>query len=396
MSYMLEFPPTLPLPAGARSPPYVLFGIKDIDYFHELPSKIPLALVLHLAPTLRQHILPTPDLSTSATYLALRTPYVGINILADIDIIGLRWIITRMLQVGGVPIDRGAFLTKPSILSSISIHKAWMALGLPPAGTQGLHVHLQTELALGDAVSIKEMQAIWATFPNTSPIVLEMGLNFVRSHINFRYAHGEFSAMRKWFLATWDRCNFFRSLESRFPEFAQVQTTIVKAASKRVNAKNGTVIPQRVRRNDVMERAKTWNKKNEEHKKPERRESSAARRRMERMKSDDSLSSVETAIWDPPAGMSTSDPPSPMDNTSFPREMLEDVAAAVLAGGASSKDIPPTSTGITDGGIETTTGAIKLRIKRRKTKAEDCEVEDEVYYEAKEQDENMEYIHPFY
>ncbi|KAF2688574.1 hypothetical protein K458DRAFT_271609, partial [Lentithecium fluviatile CBS 122367] len=220
MSYMLEFPPHAPLPTSARSPPYALFFVGGVGVYRDLPPKLPLRVALHLAPKLRHYIHP---LSTNATYLALRAPHVGINIPANINTDGLGWIVKRMLQIGGEAVSKEVFSMKPSVLTSVSIHEAWLALELPLEGLQALHAHIQTTLSFGDPVLLKEIKAIWSAFPIGSPIMLEMGLNFVHSHINLGYTTSEFSSIRHWYLATRGRCDFFRSIEKQVPEFDQVQ-----------------------------------------------------------------------------------------------------------------------------------------------------------------------------
>lgn len=233
MSYMLEFKTQGPLPAGSRSPPFVLFGINNTDHFHSLPPKIPLDLVLHLAPSLCQYVLPAPSLTPSGKYLALRTPYTGINILADIDIVGLKWIVNRMLQVGGLPILSTMVLANPNICTCIAIHKAWLALDLPVAGLQGLHLHMQCALSMGDAVTLEDMNAVWETFPMGSPLVKEMGLNFIRSHLDFCYTHTEFGQIRRWYLADRVRYEYFKNLDSKFLEFDDVQRFLERKITER-------------------------------------------------------------------------------------------------------------------------------------------------------------------
>ncbi|KAF2443632.1 hypothetical protein P171DRAFT_341520, partial [Karstenula rhodostoma CBS 690.94] len=222
MSYMLQFPPS-PLPKTITSPPFVLFGINDLDAFSNLPTNIPLALVLHFAPILRKWILPLPEeLSTSAIRMSLRTPYIGINILADMELEGLACILARMMQIANINIPTGnyeIFQTRPTLLVSIAIHKAWMALELPPKGIEALHMHIQTTLMIGPAITLFEIKGVWHNFPVDSPIQREMGLNFVRNYIDRLYPASEVSAIRHWYLETTDRWSFFRELEKQAPAF---------------------------------------------------------------------------------------------------------------------------------------------------------------------------------
>jgi hypothetical protein len=416
---MLQFPLHSPLPAAARSPPYVLFGIHDVDCFFDLPPRIPLALVLHLAPKLRQYILPESKLST-ATRLALHKPYVGINIFANLDIVGLAWIVARMLQVAGMPVDNEVFLTQPSIQSSISIHKAWMALELPLPGIQGLHAHLHAKLMLGDPVNLREIKALWSTFPTSSPLVLEMGLNFIRSHINFGYTHSEFSAIRHWYLAARERCDFFRSLENKFPEFAQVQKIVVAAVSQRVSAKSEGSAPKRVEKIEHVEKAKTKKKKPwmKENKMPESREPWTMRRHPVRSGSDESLGSVKTVVWDPPASNPVADPLSTALDGSALIEVLEEMAIEDRAqrelkmaltrqptlrlkahtteeAECTSSEKERCRSSDTAVKLADTSRVVKrLKVKRRKTKAQEHDDEDKFYETVEHGEEFKKNFHP--
>lgn len=310
MSYMLQFPPS-PLPENVTSPPFVLFGINDLDAFSDLPTNIPLALVLHFAPVLRKWILPPPEeLSTSAMRMALRTPYVGINILADMELEGLGCILARMMQLAHIKIPTGnyeVFQTKPSLLVSIAIHKAWMALELPPKGIEALHVQIQTTLMIGPAVTLFEVQGVWHNFSVDSPIQREMGLNFVRNYIDRLYPASESSAIRHWYLETTDRWSFFRELERQAPAFGDVQKETVKAANER--KKQEELYIQKLFKVEKDTLASLEDEKEERHKaRRERREKREREReeRTEQRRSDrarsmslDSVSSVETVIWNP-------------------------------------------------------------------------------------------------
>jgi hypothetical protein len=405
MSYMLEFPPHVPLPAAARSPPYVLFGIRSVDYFSDLPSKIPLALVLHFSPKLKQYILPVTELSTDATYLALRTPYVGINILADISIVSLAWIVNRMLLAAGIPVDNRRFLTQPNIQSSVSIHEAWIALELPVAGIQALHIHLQTKLIMGAAVTLKEMKAIWSAFPAESPIVLEMGLNFVRSHIHSNYSSNEFSAIKRWCCGTHARSTFFRSLESRFPKFSQVQELREKATSE----------DSASRRVEKVEQVENVKAKRRDSGSKEKAKVSNPKRVLSHSGSSGSLSSVKTVVWDPPASLPVDELHSiPIDNLA-PLDKLEDMViedgresepkVAIKAQpslrprtcttdqveSVSSERVPSTITGTAIDFVK------KMRIRRNKATAkesEDGRKDEEKFHETVENAGESEHLHP--
>jgi hypothetical protein len=328
MSYMLQFPPSR-LPKDVTSPPYVLFGINDFAAFTDLPTNIPLALVLHLAPVLRKWVLPPPELSQTAICISLRTPYVGINILADMELEGLGWILARMMQIANMKIPTAnyeMFQTVPSMLVSIAIHKAWLALELPPKGIEALHMHIRTTLMIGPAVTLFEIKGVWHNFPVDSPIQREMGLNFVRNYIDRRYPTSESSAIRHWYLETTERWSFFRELEKQAPAFGDVQKETMKAASEW--RKTEELYVQKLFKvekeaiasleNEKAKRHETRRERKEKHDRD--RESRASMRRLERARSGslDSISSVETTIWNPLSPGANEDPTTPTTENGGP------------------------------------------------------------------------------
>jgi hypothetical protein len=266
MSYMLEFPPSTPTPATALGQPYALFAINDIEYYDELPVKMPVGLALHFAPKLRQYMTsatPIPEDNLEAKSLALRTKYVGFHIIgSNVDVIGLKWMLDRMLQMSPLQISREAFLQEPSILESI-FHNTWLALDLHIEGLSGIHQHLFSKLTLSDdGVNFNEIQAIWAAFSPSSGIAQAMGANFVRYHINFGYPREELSKIRHWYRATKERFEFFKAYDD------QLATAGSSGTQMRRRVGNTRGLP--------MERT-----------------------RARRTRSDDSISSVQTAIWNP-------------------------------------------------------------------------------------------------
>jgi hypothetical protein len=269
MSYMLEFPPTSPVPTKALGQPYALFAINNIEYYDKLPVKMPVGLALHYAPKLRQYMTlftPKPEDTLEAKSLALRTEYVGFHLIgSNIDVIGLGWILNRMLQMSPLHIGRDAFLEEPSVLESISVHNTWLALDLYIEGLSGIHQHLFSKLTLSNGgVNFNEIRAIWAAFSPSSGIAQAMGANFVRYHINFRYPQEEFSKMRQWYRATKERYEFFKAFDHQLGTAGNSGTQVRRRV---VNTGSGS--------------------------------SSSAARTARRTRSDDSISSVQTAVWNP-------------------------------------------------------------------------------------------------
>ncbi|KAF1961462.1 hypothetical protein CC80DRAFT_384702, partial [Byssothecium circinans] len=230
MSYMLQFPPIDPLPPSSHKPPYVKFGINGIEISHDLPREIPLALVLHYIPKVQQWLLPAPThLPLRAQKAALTKPYIGINILADIRAEALSEVLVRMLQHAGHThkLTRQNFYIHPTIRFSIAIHNAWLALGLPSTGLANLHTHMQSQLIHGPPIQETEIKVLWSLFPATSPVLHEMGMNFIRSHLDKAYTQPQFSEIRRWYLRDKDKYVFFRALESQFPRFESVQKELI-------------------------------------------------------------------------------------------------------------------------------------------------------------------------
>jgi len=188
-------------------------------------------MVVHFAPKVRQWIIPEPDLSKEGIYTALRTPFVGINIIEDIERQGLEWILSRMMQVAGVPVSNALFRMQPDLLTSIAIHKAWMRLELPMAGIDALRIHMSSLLMLGDPVTLPEMQGLWVIERPGSAMLKEMGHNFVHSYLSSCYSGTLFTEIRNWYRESKERRTFFIDLERRNPKLKIVQRRARRSSS---------------------------------------------------------------------------------------------------------------------------------------------------------------------
>jgi hypothetical protein len=221
MAYLLEFPPST-LPDDIRAPPYVIFGIRGHSVVEQLPRRIPLKAILHFAPKLAQWILPAPEnLPPEVAQGVQHTPFVGIDIQLDIGPASFQRIIFKILQSAGLTIPKHSYQHPPSLITSISICKTWFILELPRAGLNGLHIHMQTRLMMGAAVTLVEMQELWAEFPADSDMVRVMAINFVQSYIALHYSRHEFSAIRNWYLSTKERHKVFEAAEDQFLEYGK-------------------------------------------------------------------------------------------------------------------------------------------------------------------------------
>jgi hypothetical protein len=306
MSYMLSFPPG-PLPPDIRSPPYVKFSIQDKDVSDSFPSEIPLAMVLHFAPKLKQWMLPAPErLPQWAKYLSLRKPYVGINIREPIIAKSLLFILNRMLQVSGLPTPGGNFDSTPNIVHGASIMKAWRTLELPEAGCKSLERHLEMKLMLGDAVTLEEMVALWDAFAVPSPVLGKMVENFIRAHEGIGYTPNISREMYSWIRGNKERKKFFLSFKGKFRKKSAIVanrgakgklTTILKPPKQ--DGLHKFTWGDENKTSEILTRTGTIKVTALERKERENRDSMELKRRLRRLRSDESMRSVETVIFDP-------------------------------------------------------------------------------------------------
>lgn len=315
MSLLLEFPPSGPLPGGVNSPPYVVFGINGADVTSSLPPFIPLRLVLHFTPTLQKWVLPAPD----PTYLprpdaeeAVRTPHVGINIVASIEAEGLTWIIMRMLHLSGRKASKETFSLHPDLSTSLAIHKAWLALELRKEGLLGLHNHIHAQLLLSSTpVCILDMRMLWDTFPHSSGIVWAMGLNFMEGLVGQEYSVPEILEIMTWLQSTPELSAFSKALQAAKPAYkdmfelraaAEEKEKTVGTGHQTVGKRAGKATKVAVADNagaHIMERGATRKVSLKERHERETSDFRAMQTRLKRTKSDDSVRSVKTAILNP-------------------------------------------------------------------------------------------------
>ncbi|KAF3034787.1 hypothetical protein E8E12_003306 [Didymella heteroderae] len=320
MSHLLEFSSASPLPHDVSAPPYAVFGVYGSDITSSLPPRIPLQLVLHFAPALRRWILPTPDptcLPRIAARHSLNIPCVGIDIQALIDAVGLSWVIVRMFHLSGCRVTKETFGVHPDLVTSIAIHNAWLALELPIEGIRGLHTHIYSQLIYTEPpVSIWAMTLLWDAFPAGSEIIKAMGLNFIRGHMNMEYSASQSLEIIAWFQSTPERYALFNSLRYAMPEVPEPEIETVTIAAeeakkisgyKTIGKKIGKAIKKmvlgesttEVRDVGIMERGGTRKVSPQEKQEREAGDFEALKTRLRRTRSDDSLRSVETAIWNP-------------------------------------------------------------------------------------------------
>ena len=318
MSHLLQLPRSHHLPSDLRAAPYVVFGINGCLVSSSLPPQIPLNLVLHFAPTLRQWVLPAPnlaDLPPSDRLQHLHTPCVGIDIRAPIDSEGLHWVIVCMLHHGGCQIPKEMLGTHPDLTTSLAIHNTWLALELPFEGLQALHTHIHVQLMLStDSVSLHDMRLLWNTFPHDGAIVKAMGKRFKTAYVRMNYRVRESHEIMAWFNSTPELYEFFLGLEAQPPEPRSWGPTTTPSAGKKrrtrntavgfetVGKKAGSAIKGAIEqgngvKEDIRERAVTKAVSPRQKQEREDADRKALAARMRRIRSDDSLRSIDTVIW---------------------------------------------------------------------------------------------------
>ncbi|KAF2119039.1 hypothetical protein BDV96DRAFT_684649 [Lophiotrema nucula] len=212
MPFMLGFPPK-PHSVDLLSPPHVVFGICGVNVFTKLPSRIPYNMVVHYAPKFKEWVLPQPqNLPKSAAHRALRQPYVGINILENIDVEALRWIICTMLEQSGANMSTRCFGTTPDFYTAIKVLRAWTVLDLPVAGTDSIRTYVLMELVTGPPISADKLALIWDNFDRFSDVVLQAADNFIEHHTAGSYMERESTEILVYIASDQDRRDFFTSL----------------------------------------------------------------------------------------------------------------------------------------------------------------------------------------
>jgi uncharacterized membrane protein len=153
-----------------------------------------------------------------------------------------------------------------------------------------------------------------------------MGMNFVRNYVDRRYPASESSAIRHWYLETTERWSFFRELEKQAPGFGDVQKETMKAAGERKKTEELYIQKLFKAEKEALDslengKAKRHEARRERKEKRDRdREGRASMRRLERARSAsmDSMSSVETAIWNPLSPGADEDPTTPTTENGGP------------------------------------------------------------------------------
>ncbi|KAH7112164.1 hypothetical protein B0J11DRAFT_598206, partial [Dendryphion nanum] len=287
--------PPKPLPPDIHSPPYVLFAVNGDTISHKLPPRISLSMVLHFAPSLVKWVLPPPESpSPFDTRLARHAPFVRINILEAIPPLGIKCILHKMVQASG-QIHPSNVMTTPNIPLSVAILVTWRAFELPQQGIQALFTHLWTLMIIA-TITLEDVIAIWEYLPRDSSITEEMARNVVRFLDSYDLSP-TIRCIQGWIVEREDRKAFFGLYERELKMSHPVSDLSIA----------GPLDTNRLKA-EILERKQTVRVTTSERKNREKKDRLALSRRIRRLKSDDSLRSVVTAIHDP--SEDTTDTPS--------------------------------------------------------------------------------------
>jgi hypothetical protein len=223
-----------------------------------------------------------------------------------------------MLHLSGCRVTKETFGVQPDLATSIAIHNAWLALELPVEGLRALHTHIYGQLIYTEPpISIWGMQMLWDAFPAGSEIIKAMGLNFIRGHVNMEYSASQSLEIIAWFQSTPERYALFNSLRYAMPEVPEPEVETITIAAEEAKAKVsgyrtigkkvGQAIKKMVfgesatetREAGIMERDATRKVSLQQRQEREASDFEALKSRLRRTRSDDSLRSFDTAIWNP-------------------------------------------------------------------------------------------------
>jgi hypothetical protein len=284
-----------------------MFGIQGKEVTSHLPKHIPLGIVISFAPKLAQWLLMPPDpamFPKEFNNQMLREPHVGINVGIPVEVTSLNWIVKAMLQAAGVIQPREAFVIQPNLVVSVNIHKTWLALGLPVAGLEGLHMHMQARLSLGALLKQADMKMLWENFPSTSNIVHTMVVNYFRGVEGLEYMNDDIAEVVHWYRHSKECDDYFQRVGKDFATYdkARDEAVAAVAAKKEVEKKKkaGRARSKNVDSTTNPPVVETGGVGNPGEKDlAETKKTVAARLTIREAESDDSLGSVETVFWNP-------------------------------------------------------------------------------------------------
>jgi len=233
-----------------------------------------------------------------------------------------------MLQASGIAHPKIIFLPLPNINVSLSIYRTWIALELPAAGITNLITHIHSQLMIGVRVTVQEMDAAWAAFSHHSDLVRSVGKSFVRSQAKSGNFSTDSSAISDWCLQSDERRGFFESLGHIFPDAnallrvehraygnsigLNIEETSDVEEDRQLNSPENNEVQKLFasvegkraeeavsKMGMLLERNRTRRVSAQERRERFQQDNFALKQRLKRTKSDDSIRSVETAIWNP-------------------------------------------------------------------------------------------------
>jgi hypothetical protein len=246
MSHLVQFPPH-PHPNNERKPPYVHFKLKDEDVTSHLPPRIPLRLILSYIPSLRTYLVPSPPATNknrASRPSAIRhscAPHVTINIPWHVEPKAFAWIIKAALHTAALPLHPSHIPLNPDFSALVLIHVTWTSLSLPLSGLHNLDTSLYTYLSTdGVFLQRREMAYVWSAYPHSSRVVHAMASSFFRGVIALRYRQKEVSAIVYWWLETAELHRYYEKMKRTFePQYTRGSDEIWTRSMEAKRTKTG-------------------------------------------------------------------------------------------------------------------------------------------------------------
>ena len=230
---------------------------------------------------------------------------MGINIPDPaITPAALAIILNRMLQLSGTPLRKETFnIPTLSLQLHMSVYQAWLALSLPAQGAAGVRACIINLLIYGRPLTLFEIKSLWSTFQDDAEVSRHMWLNYMRAFARGAYTYEEQRVIRYWILSDRARNAGVEGLEAVCPGYrARIRGMfngdgVVKERGGKEREEEEGVVGRKL---EILEKSGTKRVSAAERKKRERDDAEAMRRRLGRVRSDESIRSVETVVWDPP------------------------------------------------------------------------------------------------
>jgi hypothetical protein len=258
---------------------------------------------------------------------------------APVDADAFSWIIKAMLQAAGVAQPSEKIMVIPTFKQLITIHSSWLVLGLPEAGIYNLDLNMYMRLN-EDRVFLQrqEMKAVWENYPHSGKVVSAMAHSFFRGVINLMYEHKQVSAIVYFWLDSNESFRYYRKLKEQYGQaYEDASSTISRARNKKTvqgstSNEAAAVYCARIAAagSSTLEPDTSGSPSSPEKKKlVVTNKLGSPQPALRKVESDDSIDSIETAIWSPKGSIGYYDLPEDRIEARRRRRPSYDVGAEI-------------------------------------------------------------------